>query len=310
MAMHTLQPGMESFEGHDGVSGYIGYRDYGPFRYTVGDPVCPPEATYDLLLQYHQSHPRITFFHINRSTARILRDMGYYANQLGEEGIIDLAEHSWSGRGKEDIRRQHNNALKSGVVVRESDGDPSHGEEARRISGQWLGVVKKGKKELRFAARRPEFPAGAGVREFYGFCRGRMEAFVQFDTVYRDGKVEGYLPSVSRRRPGSPKGTQALIIREAMGKFRQEGVARLYLGLFPANKVEDQDDPEMNPSRMVSRLFGWMGRSRVANMYYPFKSLSFHKTRYRARSRKVYMAFSNPSPVMDLILFGRMVGVL
>ncbi|MDH5637802.1 MAG: DUF2156 domain-containing protein [Nitrospinota bacterium] len=310
MAMHTIQPGMEAFKDLGGAPGFIGFKDQGRFRHAVGDPVCPPDAADRMLRRFHQSHDRITFFHVSPSTARVLRDLGYFVNQIGEEAVIDLAGHTWNGRDKEDIRRQHNNALKAGVAVLEIYGDMALSHEADRLSSQWLAKVKRGKKELCYAARRPCFPGGPGVREFYGFRGGRMEAFVHFDPIFHEGEVEGYIPAVSRRRPDSPKGTQALIVREAMAQFRKEGVARLYLGLLPAHKVEDKDDLELNPSPFVSRLFGWMGSSPLANRFYPFRSVSFHKTRYRAQARKVYMAFGRRYPVTDLISFGRMTGIL
>jgi len=310
MAMHTIQPGMKAFEDHDGAPGFIGFKDQGRFRHAVSDPVCPPGAADKLLRKFHQSHGEITFFHVSPATAWVLRDLGYFVNQIGEEAIINLAGHTWNGRDKEDIRRQHNNAMKAGVVVSEICDDMSLSDEADRLSRQWLATVKRVKRELCYATRRPCFPGGPGVREFYGFCDGRMEAFVHFDPVYREGAVEGYIPAVSRRRPDSPKGTQALIIREAMAQFTKEGVSRLYLGLMPAHKVEDKEDRLLNPSPFVSRLFGWMGRSPLANRFYPFRGVSFHKTRYRAQSSKVYMAFGRRYPVREMISFGRMAGIL
>ena len=311
MSWHSMQPGVAMFE-RPGYPGFIAYKDHGRHRHVVGDPVCPPEALEGLLGEFHKSrHPgRISFFHISLGPARALERIGYYINQIGEEAVIDLAGHTWRGRKKEDIRRQHNNAVRCGVEVVEGTGGGELLQEARLVSAEWLAEVKKGKKELCFAARPPSFGSRPGVRNFYGYQDGTMVAFVQFDPVCRHGQFEGYLPSVLRRRKQAPNGTQALIIKEAMEQFRAEGARSLYLGLLPAHNVEDLEGGQFRRSRFVAALFSWMGRSALANRFYPFKAVCFHKARYRASSRKVYMAFGAEYPITAMLSFGRLTGVI
>lgn len=308
LSFHTMQAGLGYFDCFP--DGFAAYKDYGGHRFALSDPVCSRFKTRELLERFDGTHPSITFFHITEATADALDAMGYYVNEMGEEGIIDIPTHSWSGRDKEDIRHLHNAARKHGVEAREIYGDGRIYEEARETSRVWLEKVKKRAGEMWFLTRRPVYADYPGVRRFYAFEKGKMTGFIYFDPVCAGGRAQGYCPSILRRRPEAAEGTLDWIIRVAMEKFREEGVAKLYLGLMPAYRIEDDVRRRYRHSRFTMKLFRFSYRSRAANRVYRFKSLSFHKLRYRAPTRKVYMATRSAIPVKELFLAGRMMGVI
>ena len=147
------------------------------------------------------------------------------------------------------------------------------------------------------------------VRRFYGFLDGIAVAFVYFDPVWRNGGICGYYATLLKRVPDAPNGIQDYIIRAAMEKFRTEGIETLHLGLLPAHNIEDDKRSQFNYSPFTMKLFRWTYDSAITNHFYAFKSLSFHKRRYRADCKKVYMATRSAYPLASLVMSGRMCGV-
>lgn len=308
LSFHTMQAGLDYFD--YSPDGFAAYKDYGGRRFALSDPVCSRFKTRELLESFDRTHPRITFFHITEATAAALDAMGYYVNEMGEESIIDIPTYTWSGRDKEDIRHLHNAARKHGVEAREIYGDSRVYQEARETSMVWLEKVKKRAREMWFLTRRPIYDDCPPIRRFYAFENGKMTGFIYFDPVCAGGRVQGYCPSILRRRPEASEGTLDWIIRAAMEKFREEGVSKLYLGLMPAYRVEDDVESRFRHSRFTMRLFRYAYRSRAANSIYGFSSLSFHKLRYRAPTKKVYMATRSAVPLKEFFMAGRMMGVI
>ncbi len=307
LSYHTLQPGLNYF---DSVEGYIAYGDYGGYRYALSDPVCSPEETPGLIEKFDANHRSITFLHISGYVATILEKAGYYINEMGEEGVIDLDTYTFAGRRKEDLRTMHHAATRAGLQVEEHYGEESYLEEADEISRLWLSKVKKNRKRLWFVTRSQTHHEEQGVRRFYGSVDGKLVAFIYFDPIWRDGVTTGYIASVLRRLPTAPKGALDLIVREAMERFRTEKVGSLSLGLLPLYNIEDETTGRFRFSPFVTRLFRWTHGAWFTNRFYRFASLSFHKERYRPEFRKIYMASRKKYPVFDLGFAARLIGVI
>ncbi len=308
IAFHTLQPGLDYYDLPN--CGFIAYKDYLGHRFALGDPVCAPERYGEIIERFDKdSEKPITFFHINECTGAALNRAGYYINEMGEEMTINIQTYDYRGQRKVGLRNLHNNVIKRGVEVREVYGDEELYKQAERISSLWLTQVKKKSKEIWYITRRPIFQDIPQIRRFYGFLDGVPVAFVYFDPVWRNGEVRGYYAALLKRTPGSPNGVQDYIIRVAMEKFREEGVKTLHLGLLPAHNIEDDIHRRFNYSWFTMKMFQWTYESAIANYFYAFKSLSFHKERYRAPLEKAYMATRSVFPIPGLMISGRMCGV-
>jgi len=305
LSFHTLQNGIQYFD--IDPYGYIAYKDFGPFRFALSDPVCDDSDIASMVQRFDNEHGNITFFHITAKTANALNRLGYHVNESGEETLIDLATYSFSGRDKEDIRHLHNKANREGVLVHEIYGDRDVYEEAQKITGQWL-QNKRTTSELWFITRQPVYDDFLCVRKFYGYLDGKIVAYVYFDPVWDGSEVLGYCPSILRCLPDAPKGVLPWIICEAMGKFKKEGVGKLFLGLMPLYNIEDDIHKLYNYSPETMMLMRWIYSSKLSNWFYGFKNLAFHKQRYRAEKRKVYMATRSRLPVMQLSFAAFMVG--
>ncbi|VAX14767.1 hypothetical protein MNBD_NITROSPINAE04-811 [hydrothermal vent metagenome] len=306
LSFHTFQPGLDYYEIHP--HGYIAYKDFGPARFVLCDPVCDKSDMGLMLERLDRSHKRITFFHLTETSANILDGMGYYVNEMGEEAVIDIPEYTFAGRRKMDIRHLHNRGRKDGVEVREIYGDDNIYEQARRISISWLKDLKKTSNELWFITRRPIYSDYFCVRKFYGFIDGQVVAYVYFDPVWDGNELKGYCPSILRNRPEAPKGALAWIIHEALQKFKAEHAGKLYLGLMPFYNLEDDINNRYCHSPYTKKLLEWVYKSKITNSFYGFRSLTFHKQRYSANSSKVYMATKSRFPAFDLLFSALMVG--
>tara|TARA_B100000959_G_scaffold18261_3_gene17650 strand:+ start:14325 stop:15236 length:912 start_codon:yes stop_codon:yes gene_type:complete len=290
--------------------GFIAFRDHGPYRFALTDPICSPIEMSRVINRFNNTHSSILFFHITDSSASTLERLGYYINEIGEEVIIDLRSFSFDGRSKEDIRHLHNNAKRARVEVLEAYSDKWLYNQAQQITCSWLSELKKSPREFQFVTRKPHYDDFFNVRKFYGMENGKVSAFVYFDPVWHNGRLIGYCPSILRRRPESPKGTLAWILKNAMDKFREEGVKNLYLGLMPAYNIEDDKISQFRYSWHTMTMFRWFYNSAITNWFYGFKTLAFHKERYRAVKKKVYMATKSRLPALPLFHMGKLVKVL
>ncbi len=304
LGFHTLQNGLQYF---DDPCGYIAYKDFWPFRFALCDPVCDATDIAIMAQRFDNEHGNITFFHITAKMAEALDRLGYYVNESGEEMVIDLATYGFSGRRKEDIRNLHNRARCAGVSVREIYGNMQAYEEARKITGQWL-QNKITTNELWFITRQPVYNDFFSVRKFYGYLDDKMVAYVYFDPVWDGNEISGYCPSILRCLPDAPKGALPWIIHEAMEKFKAEKIGKLFLGLMPLYNIEDDTHNIYHYSPETMRLMRWIYASRFSNWFYGFKNLAFHKLRYRAERRKIYMATRSRFPVCQLSFSAFMVG--
>ena len=307
IAYHTVQNGLDYFDYQDG---YIAYKEYGGHRFALGDPVCSLTEMPKALENFCATHGSITFLHISPFCANLLENIGFYTNEMGEEARIDLDNYSFSGRKKVSLRNMHNTARRLGVKAEEWPDDIEYNESAREISRLWLSKIKKSRREMWFVTRRPIYSQQEDVRRFYAILDGKPVAFTDFDPMWRDGTLFGYCASVLRRLPEAPSGALDLVVHNAMERFRSEGIKTLSLGLMPLYHIEDDLPGGKNYSQFSMRLFRWAYNSSLTNNIYGFRSLSFHKERYRANRTKIYLATKRAYPVGPLFSAGRLIGVI
>ena len=307
IAYHTRQGGLDYFDFEDG---YIAYKEYGGHRFVLGDPVCSLADMPHAIESFCAKHDYVTFLHISPICANILEEFGFYVNEMGEEARIDLSTYSFSGRKKVSLRNMHNTAKRLGVTVEEWADDIEHNESAREISRLWLSKVKRSRREMWFITRRPIYSVQGDVRRFYAVLDGIAVAFADFDPMWKDGALFGYCASILRRLPEAPSGALDLIVSNAMEKFKAEGIETLSLGLMPLYKIEDDLPGGKNYSWFSMRLFRWAYNSLITNNIYGYRSLSFHKERYRSDGAKIYLATKSRYPIRPLYKAGRLIGVI
>lgn len=276
----------------------------------LGDPISPPEAMEGLIGEFLERFHDPIFIHLSKDAAKLLEKSGFFINEMGHETIIDIANFSLSGSKKEFLRSQRNRAQKDGVAVMELQDANVSAEKLRRISEEWMHKKAVHDHELAFLVRPAVFENEPDVRKFVAIHRDEVIGFVFFDPMYRDGKVYGYMANILRTLGERSYSITDFIILEALEKFRAEGIEELSLGFSPFSDVADTG--EFKYSKPLHDLFKYTYEH--ANYLYSFKSLSFHKERYRpdqpgARNVKVYSATKHQLPLFALYGVFRKMGI-
>lgn len=169
------------------------------------------------------------------------------------------------------------------IVERSSDEIDRYSLES--LSAAWR-ATKRIKHEARFLVRPMTYEDEPDVRTFYLLNpAGEVASFVAFDPICERGEIIGYSPAIKRRSPAAPTGAEEAITKFAIGRFREEGLAVLRLGLLPFYQIEESGFAE---SVLLKKVFEWLYWSGDRWLY----SFRGHadKHRYRGTLSKVYFA--------------------
>ena len=113
------------------------------------------------------------------------------------------------------------------VLIVEDDHD------VRRISDAWIRTRRCKNNEIRFLIRPMIVDYREGTRYFYAYRDDEAVGFVFFDPLYRDGRLAGYVPNISRSSANFRQGLWYALMAHALGVFREVGVQYVDLGLVP-----------------------------------------------------------------------------
>ncbi|MFQ5442209.1 MAG: phosphatidylglycerol lysyltransferase domain-containing protein [Thermodesulfobacteriota bacterium] len=317
-AYSSIQEGLEHFV----VSG-TGYIPYAltssakPIAFVLSNPLCRPEDFWSVMELFLKRFPRAVFIQVTVEAARVLHEMGFYVNEMGVETEIMVEGYTFGGRSKESARRVMRRALEAGTVVEEVGEIGPFKDELETVSREWLATRTVNDRELWFMARKAVYETEADVRKFISRDAEGITGFVFFDPMYREGRVYGYCAGILRMGKRAHGGTRALIIKEALKKFSEEGVEVLSLGLSP---FFDVDDRGFRHSAVMKHVFRFLYETGEA--IYPFKNLTFAKSRYgggfkdglyrdgNVIKKKVYFAHRSRFPLRELYQASRMIGVV
>ena len=265
---------------HDGVPGFIAYRERGRHLVAFGGVHSVPSAS-GLLLDRFVEHARgrrrrVMAVQVRESQVRLFRAHGFCVNQLGTSFGLSLDRFRLGGADKMQLRNKISRARRAGLGVVELGRDATCDEtifaELSAVSASWLRA--KGHDELDFMigelgdlgdSRRRIFAARDGS--------GRTVAFITYVPVW--GQTPGYLHDLTRRLPDAPAGVMELINVHALERMKAEGVPVLHLGFTPFI-VGDAE-----PSG-ASRLAAWGIRElgRRGAMLYPAMSQARYKLKW------------------------------
>jgi lysylphosphatidylglycerol synthetase-like protein (DUF2156 family) len=312
LSYSALQDGMEWFV--DPELGFVQYETTETIIHravVLGDPICADADREKLIARFLEKFPDPIFMHLSIDNAKLLEKLGFYINHMGIETVIDVQNFTLTGSKKEFLRSQKNRAQKDGVTVAEIGSESGvSAEDLRHISEEWMHRKAVHDHELAFLVRPAIFEDEFDVRKFIALKDGKVMGFVFFDPMYRDGKVFGYMANILRSLSDASYSVTDFIIVEAFQKFKSEGLETLSLGFCPFFDIND--DEGMHHSKPLASLY--KHAYEHANYLYAFKSLSFHKERYRpdqpgASRVKVYSATKHVLPLISLYGIFRKMGI-
>ncbi|MGM0451729.1 MAG: DUF2156 domain-containing protein [Thermodesulfobacteriota bacterium] len=291
MSFSTLQPGMQYFD-MPGV-GFIAYKNKWGSQMVLADPVCRKDDQELLIGEFIRRHKRCAFVQISEPVAELMhRKFGFYATQFGQETVIDLESWSTSGKKKQVLRTALNQTRKKGVVIREGDGDTRY----RQLSDQWRVTRKIKNREIGFLIRPMDMAYQAETRKFFAYQDNELIGFIFFDPIYRDGRIVGYVPNISRFSQNFRQGIFYSIMVYAMEQFRAEGLEEMNLGLSILVLDDQNKGHESGMLKNIERLI-----YRYGNFIYNFRGIEFTKSRFCGRTNRFYCAHKHYMPAMKLL---------
>jgi lysylphosphatidylglycerol synthetase-like protein (DUF2156 family) len=145
-----------------------------------------------------------------------------------------------------------------------------------------------------------------GTRYFYAHDRdGEAVGFVFFDPIYRDGRLAGYVPNISRSSANFRQGLWYALMAHALAVFKEEGVPCVDLGLVPLQMdggIEPQESTLLRATMSVIR--------ERMDFLYNFKGLEFAKSRFQGRIEKTYCCHRNAMPALAMTAMFRLTRII
>ncbi|MFY9397851.1 MAG: DUF2156 domain-containing protein [Desulfomonilia bacterium] len=288
MATSLFQPGMSFFD-MPGV-GFIGYRKKWGTAVALAEPVCDPASWEEIVRAFLAFSGNAVFLQVSRPFALMLHErFGYLATQCGIETIVHLERFDLKGRKKQVIRTAVNKANKDGVLFVEKDRpDP----EVEGLTQTWIQTRRLEGKQLTILVRPLDGGFQEDVRHFYAYLGSRLIGAIQFDPLYRQGSICGYVPNVSRFDPAFKQGIFYALMVHAMQKFRDENIEYVNLGLSPFVLDPSGEEFESEIVRLIFRTL-----YRYGNRLYSYQGLDFTKQRFQGEEVKTYYVHRYRLPV-------------
>lgn len=303
-AYFLFQPGVQVFRGAQG--GRVHYArqstPFGAINFVLNNPLCAREDMPALLEEFDQSQtvPNI-YVAVDSEVADVLRTRSYSVNEVGVESAIPLADFNLHGKKKKQLRHASHFGERTGCEVKELSWSEVDGEQVWDISLNWIHSKVINNREIRYSTRPAVFDDEWQVRKFYCMHGDQVIAYVFFDPYYEDGHLKGYCANILRARKDHQwNGALDFTVLEAIKTFRQEGVPAVSLGVSPFHHIK----PDADERKLVRWISHWFYEH--GNYFYSFKSLAYHKSRYRPEETPWFLCMKNVSLARAYwgILFG------
>jgi lysylphosphatidylglycerol synthetase-like protein (DUF2156 family) len=269
--------------------GYIAFGTKMSRHFALGDPVADPADRPAYIKRFVEVARDPWFVQIGADTAKVLAGLGYHVNRLGIDTRLHLPEHDFSGKRNETVRYSERWLARKGFVFAEGTGDMLL-DEIKQLSVEWRKrrIIKRW--EMGFLNRRFSIQPGGDMRRFLLHSpEGRLVAILDFDPLFRDGKVFGYTTSFKRKQTDATPHAEVGLTKFAVDRFREEGISVVALGLSPLLDIERSGFAESDFWRNTFRRAydsPWVNRSR-----FNLQGQAAFKRRFHGVEEPTYIAF-------------------
>ena len=271
------------------ADGYIAFGTRMKHHFALGDPVAPSAGRPDYIKRFVEAAGDPWFVQIGAETARVLSGLGYQVNRFGVDTRLVLPDHDFSGKRNETVRYSERWLLKKGFSFAE-DKRTVFLDEIARLSENWRGdrIVKRW--EMGFLNRPFVNHLGVDMRRFvlHG-PQGELVALLDFDPLFRDGKVIGYTTAFKRKHIDASPHTEIGLTKFAVDRFREQGISVVTLGLSPMLDVVPSGFAESDFWRNAfQRAYAspWINQRR-----FNLQGQAAFKRRFHGVEEPVYVAF-------------------
>ncbi|QPC89914.1 phosphatidylglycerol lysyltransferase domain-containing protein [Mesorhizobium sp. INR15] len=271
------------------ADGYIAFGTKMKHHFALGDPVADPARRPDYIKRFVEAGGSPWFVQIGEPTARVLAGLGYKINRLGVDTRLELPAHDFSGKRNETVRYSERWLTKKGFSF-EEDKRTVFLDEIARLSENWRGdrIVKRW--EMGFLNRPFGDQLGTDMRRFvlHGH-EGELVALLDFDPMFRNGKVIGYTTAFKRKHIDASPHAEIGLTKYAVDRFREEGISVVTLGLSPMLDIGPSGFAENDFWRSTfQRAYEspWVNRRR-----FNLQGQAAFKRRFHGEEEPVYVAF-------------------
>ena len=160
----VVQPRLKYF-GDD--RGFIAYRKRWGITFVLGDVVASSDQIEPLIERFLLEHKRAVFCQASQQLALRLVDRGFYANEMGIDTTIDLADYHFNGKQKEWLRYAANWCARRDYRIVEANFVEVQPDEVEAVSEAWRKTRTVKQKEVRFLNRPIVLKDESNVRKFF-----------------------------------------------------------------------------------------------------------------------------------------------
>ncbi|MGN6550827.1 MAG: phosphatidylglycerol lysyltransferase domain-containing protein [Pararhizobium sp.] len=284
--------------------GYIAFAAKMGTIFALGDPVAAPQDRAELIRRFVAAAGRPCFVQIERQTAEVLAGLGYRLNVMGYDTCLDLAHHRFQGKHLETVRYSERWLLKNGYTIADSARDGRAALDIETLSRRWREQRIVRKREMAFLNRKFTSEPQPGMRRFVLHAPdGAATALLDFDPMYRAGRLIGYTSFFKRKLPGTTSHAEIGMTKHAADRFREEGLERLTLGLAPVAGIAPSGHRE---SVWLRQFLSWAQDSELINRrIFNIKGQAAFRHRFHGTTSPFYIGFGKPMVAAQLIGFLR-----
>jgi lysylphosphatidylglycerol synthetase-like protein (DUF2156 family) len=277
-------------------AGYLAYATKMGHTFVLGDPVAPKAERERYIRQFVEAAASPCFVQVGKETAAVLSRLGYRVNHMGVDTHIAFDTHSFSGKRNETVRYSERWLIKQGYAIIECDGTKTQADQIKSISDSWRSGRIVSRREMCFL-NRPFFPDLSPQMRRFVILRpdGAAIALLDFDPIFEGGVVTGYTAAFKRKLPGTTPHAEIGLTKFAADRFREEGHARVTLGLSPLAAIAASGFTE---SRMWRGLFQRAFQSEKVNAHiFNLKGQAAFKRRFHGDEIPTYIASRRRTPL-------------
>ncbi len=265
------------------------YETYADKLVVLGDPVGEEKSFVKAVEELYESADIYgytpVFYQTSRNMLPILHANGYDFFKLGEEGHVELAEFSLSGKKMKNYRALKNKFDKEGYTVEVSypKHDPQLLNELENISYRWLG----GRKEKGFSL-------GFFDKDYLNTSRlvyvkdpnGKIISFLSLMPSYQLREMLSI--DLMRSLPGSPSGSMDYLYLHTFEYLKEAGVVSCNLGMAPLSNLSLSRFSFMS-EKIADQIF------KHGHVFYHFQGLKNFKNKYCDTWEPKYLGYRRKS---------------
>lgn len=285
LSFFQLRPDKHLFFSRDGRS-FVGYRVEAGVLLLSGDPVGPPEAFGDLLLQVRAFARarglRLGAVGASQAMLPLYDGLGLKTIYLGDEAVIALQRFSLEGRPIRKVRQSVSRLTKAGYTselqtFQTLDADTLHeiehvlelgrqGAPERGFSMAMDSIRGEREEDTLFVLARDQDHRIRGVLHFVP-CYGRPAVSLSF----------------MRRDPSTPNGLTEFLVTEAVVHLRDRGLEEMSLNFATAARF--MHSPQNAFEKAVGKL------ARKLNRFFQIESLYKFNAKFFPRWEARYFVY-------------------